>query len=915
MTMPFLLRIGKNALARLSAQGAAHLLALALAALIARFEGPDGLGRYALALSAVGITGGLTDLGLNTFLLRETARADRATRQRFLLGHVLLLKILLSLAGYALLLAAAVFLPFPPATATLLPLAGLLLFPEAVTGAAAALVDARRRMEVTGLLQTAVRLTMVAGAVLLLARGYGIGGVLGWRVAVAGGSVPLYAVLLHRWKLWPQFRWNPTAWRRIIAEAYPFGLTGGVAALYARADLLLLSLWHGEVAAGWYSAAYRLWEALAMLPGGLFFALFPEMARLSTRTDGRSRLRRLFRGGGRIFPAMGLLVAVAGTVWADGLLGLLYGREGMIAAAATPFRVMVWAFPALFLSMLGGRILYAIGQQRQVLRMMVAVGALNIGLNLIAIPRWGILGAGAAALASELALAAMVVRQTRRALAGASDEETVFATGGYVSAQVTLADVNGDGEPEIIAGSDALYVWRADGRLLSGFPAWGRNFFASRPAVGDLNGDGQPEILVGCDDDALYAFDAAGRLLPGWPRRTGGDVYSSPAVADVDGDGRLEVVVGSDDGGVYVWRGDGTLLPGWPQRTDGFVSASPVLADVDGDGRPEVVIGSWDGGVYVWRGDGTPLPGWPQKTGHFVWGAAAVADVDGDGCPEVVVASERVYVWRGDGTPLPGWPQATGSYGVAAPVLADLDGDGRLEIIAASDALYVWRADGRLLSGFPLRLGTYLWASPAVGDVNGDGCPEIVVGGWNGRLYTVGAGGEIRAVWRTGGPIFSPPTLFHPRRKGSAGVLVGSWDGNVYHFRLAESFAFAREGEAQASIPHLREAGQFSRVAEFVAPFIVFPASPARRAILRYRAHFEADWHPVPLVVHRGRLTGLIQPFLAGTRVEYYAEIWPEEGESTRCPPSGVFCYTVRADWRARAVRRLRRLRHRRRRG
>ncbi len=96
----------------------------------------------------------------------------------------------------------------------------------------------------------------------------------------------------------------------------------------------------------------------------------------------------------------------------------------------------------------------------------------------------------------------------------------ILPTGGYVSAQVTIADLDGDGQPEIIAGSDALYVWRLDGRFLSGFPVQGRNFFASRPAVGDLDGDGQNEILVGCDDGHLYGFDSSGGLLPGWPIKT-----------------------------------------------------------------------------------------------------------------------------------------------------------------------------------------------------------------------------------------------------------------------------------------------------------------------------------------------------------------------------------------------------------
>ena len=59
-----------------------------------------------------------------------------------------------------------------------------------------------------------------------------------------------------------------------------------------------------------------------------------------------------------------------------------------------------------------------------------------------------------------------------------------YLTGGPISAPATVINLNGNPEPAIIAGSDALYAWQAgDGRLLPGFPARGRNFFASRPLV------------------------------------------------------------------------------------------------------------------------------------------------------------------------------------------------------------------------------------------------------------------------------------------------------------------------------------------------------------------------------------------------------------------------------------------------
>ncbi len=439
------------------------------------------------------------------------------------------------------------------------------------------------------------------------------------------------------------------------------------------------------------------------------------------------------------------------------------------------------------------------------------------------------------------------------------DAARVFRTGGFISARPVVADLDGDGRPELIAASDGLYAWRLDGRPLAGFPAEARHAVASTPAVGDVEGEGGAVGVGGSVDDHVYCLDCRGRLLPGWPQATGGDVYSSPALADLDADGRPEIVVGSDDGRVYAWKADGRLVPGWPTVTGGFVAASPLVTDLDRDGRPEVVVGSWDRHVYVWRADGRPLPGWPQPTGHFVWATAAVADLDGDGSPEVVAVSDRVYVWRANGTPLLGWPQAPGSYGVGAPVVADLDGDGRPEVMVAADRLYGWRADGRPLAGFPAEVGSFVWATPLAADLDGDRRPEILAAGWDGILRLFRADGSAVGTFRAGGPVFASPVLAGAGPE--AGVLVAAWDGRVYRLGLGE---FGPGPPAAADWPRVRLDGRVT-IPALRPVFIEVDGPVSVRAVLFYRRAPSAPPHPVPLVVDRGRLVGLLPPFPART--------------------------------------------------
>lgn len=883
------IRVLKNALARLFSQVSVRLISLALVGLVARYTKAEGLGAYLFVLSIVAIVGAVNDFGLNTYLTREAARASDDENQVNLFNDTFLIKTGFSILGFIFILLVSRISIFPITTKQLLSIGGFLLIPEAMLGALAALINARQRMDITGGLQITERAFTLIISVVLLDRGLGVLGVLIGSSIAKFIIVIMYFFILQRWQMLPKFNW-PVRWQSHLKEAFPFGLMMGVSALYARVDLILLNLWQGELATGWYGAAYKLWGAFNILPSSILFALFPELSRLSSLQKGRSIVKQILKTGKWMMPLAGVGLAILGSVWARELVSLIFNDAGSYTSSQKSFRIMVWAFPGVFLSMLYSHALYAVGRQSQVLKVMSLTLLFNLAANLIVIPYFSYLGTSMVTVLSEYLLAGLLLIQITRFLSADNDSLRKLHTGGYVSAQAAVVDIDEDGQPEIIVGSDALYAWRTDGALLPGFPAKGGNYFASRPTTADLTGDGHLEILVGCDDNGLYVFDVKGKLISGWPQFTAGDVYSSPLAADIDNDGNLEVLVGSDDGHVYIWRADGSLYPGWPQQTAGFVSASPLLYDMDGDGRKEILVGSWDEQVHIWKLDGDPLSGWPQKTGHSIWSAPAVGDIDADGAPEVITASDKVYAWRQDGTMLPGWPQSITSYCVSSPVLYDINQDGNLEIILAADKLYIWRADGEFYPGYPVDLDSYLWASPTI--IPGDP-PQIAVAGWNGELYIMAVDGTIKNSFTTTGPIFATPTV--AKINGIDNVVIGSWDQSVYIFPLDALIKYDIQRNKQ--IPKIYQAGDFNQVKAFIPPFICFPGPVSNQATMYYKADIETDWHPVPLMVHRGYLTGIIQPFLAGARVEYYAKINDMNGKMVRYPAKGYFRYTVQQNW------------------
>ena len=236
----------------------------------------------------------------------------------------------------------------------------------------------------------------------------------------------------------------------------------------------------------------------------------------------------------------------------------------------------------------------------------------------------------------------------------------------------TLADVNGDGILDLVSvdtAANQVSVALGVGNGLFAAPtSFATGVGPVRVLVADVNGDGKPDIVTANSSGSVSVL--LGNSAGSFDAHVDTTVGASPlgiAAGDVNRDGKLDLVVAnSGDSTVSVLLGDGA---GGFTRSDVTVGAQPEavgLGDFNRDGKLDLVVGTAAGNVSVLPGDGTGGFG-TAVTAASPAGATelAVGDFTTDGKLDVVAAAPH-----GSGTADASLLAGNGAGGFTTPATA-----------------------------------------------------------------------------------------------------------------------------------------------------------------------------------------------------------------------------------------------------
>lgn len=375
---------------------------LVITVVAARRLNADPFGVMAFAMATGWLLGVATDAGLSMHLARETARHPQRGR-RFLIEILSLRAGLAFFAATMTVLATPYFVPAHWRLQFVLVMVAQLC--GAVIETIAHYFRGLQRSEIESAIHLSYRLTMLVLAMAVLwwwrrldylGIAMLVPGVIAMLVSL-GIALNLTGSGLSRrsGRAEAEIRdqgsgsLTPSGYFRDI---FPLGAAVLISALYFRIDVYFIQQWHGFQPVGGYNAAFRLVDALRLLPAAVMAVTFP----LLVHTSDMQLVRKI--GGG--LAAVGLALAVVCGLGASMIVPLIYGES--YAYTAPAFAVLSLALPLFFLNYALTHQVIGWDGQRAYLAIVTLALAGNIAANLLFVPTRGIVGAAIATVLTEV---------------------------------------------------------------------------------------------------------------------------------------------------------------------------------------------------------------------------------------------------------------------------------------------------------------------------------------------------------------------------------------------------------------------------------------------------------------------------------------------------------------------------------
>ncbi|MCP4361845.1 MAG: flippase, partial [Chloroflexi bacterium] len=415
--------IAKNSLAPMALNLFNKFIDFVFAMFYLRVLGPAGAGSFQTAIVTAGIFDIVANYGLDILFIRDVSHDHNKTSNY--LFNTTILRI-----GIAFFAALPVFVlifvtnrlpdsnPLTSAeiVATILIMVGMVFsgMSKGVTG----LFYVHEEAETPAAMTTATTIMKVGFGVMVLLAGYSFVGLAAVSILTNLLTLVVLVVLaLRKYDLPGPWKLDIGLQQRMLNMGFPLMLIHLLQTIFISIDtyLLRVMLPNGQEVAGWYSSAYKWFNALQIIPSFFTLALFPIITR--EIKDSLESARRMYGMAIKIMYLLALPVAAVTWYLAYPLVRLVGGPE-FLPHGAIALQIVIWSIPIGWMNSVTNYVLISLGLERMQPRAFTAGVLFNIVTNLLFIPLFTYVAAGVTTILSEVVLLLVFEYYLRRRMPG-----------------------------------------------------------------------------------------------------------------------------------------------------------------------------------------------------------------------------------------------------------------------------------------------------------------------------------------------------------------------------------------------------------------------------------------------------------------------------------------------------------------